>query len=358
MEEHKLRCMKVFLSRTTTSLEDFIKATKGFEKRARNCYAEKIDLNVDEFVRILIVDSLFILEAMIGNKISGPQQASFYLPKQVFDFLTDLILLENQIPFFVLKDLYELAFPEHPQMMFLKVSTNYLSTVFLIPAESNFIKKIEEYLNLGLEIKHFVDLLRIIHLPSVLRKQPANRVKLISIPNAVQLQEAGIQLLKSGISDCLLDIKYTKGVLEIPLLIVQEYSEIVLSNILVLETCHYLHDSYIRDYVFFMQMLVDTAEDANILIQNKIIEDWTGESSNVASLFNKVGNTIVISGTYYYFFDTSKSLNMYCNATQNKWKAILKRDYCSTPFMIASTMVAAIFLILTFLSTVSSFLAL
>ena len=67
MEEHKLRCMKVFLGRTTTSLDDFIMAIKGFEKRARNCYAETINLSVDEFVKILLIDSFFIFEVMIEN---------------------------------------------------------------------------------------------------------------------------------------------------------------------------------------------------------------------------------------------------------------------------------------------------
>ncbi|KAM7492999.1 hypothetical protein LguiB_027608 [Lonicera macranthoides] len=324
MEKHKLRCMKAFLGSTTTSLDDFITMIKGFEMRARNYYAEKINLSVNEFVKILMVDSFFILESMLACLTDHPCQAS-YLPMNVFLFLTDTILLENQIPFFEKSELF---------------------------------RKVVDYLNLGHELKHFVDLLRICHLPLALRTPMANIGELISIPNAVQLQEAGIQLLKLGTSDSLLEIKFTEGVLEIPLLVLQEYYEIVLSNILVLENCHYIWDSYIRDYVFFMQMLVDTAKDADLLIQNKIIEDWTGESSTVAALFNKIGNNVLISSSSYYFYDISNVLNAYCNITRHKWNAIFKRDYCGTPWMIASTIAAIILLFLTLLSTISSFLAL
>ncbi|KAM7490106.1 hypothetical protein LguiA_033027 [Lonicera macranthoides] len=357
MEEHKLRCMKAFLGRTTTSLDDFITMIKGFEMRARNYYAEKINLSVNEFVKILMVDSFFILESMLARLTDHPRQAS-YLPMNVFLFLTDTILLENQIPFFVLHELFQLAFPNDPRDEFLKLSLIYVADLVLFKEKSELFRKVVDYLNLGHEIKHFVDLLRICHLPLALRTPMANIGELISIPNAVQLQEAGIRLLKLGTNDSLLEIKFTEGALEIPLLVVQEYSEIVLSNILVLENCHYIWDSYIRDYVFFMQMLVDTAKDADLLIQNKIIEDWTGESSTVAALFNKIGNNVLISSSSYYFYDISNDLNAYCNITRHKWNAIFKRDYCGTPWMIASTIAAIILLILTLLSTISSFLAL
>ncbi|KAM7490100.1 hypothetical protein LguiA_033021 [Lonicera macranthoides] len=322
MEEHKLRCMKVFLRRTTTSLDDFIMAIKGFETRARNYYAEKINFSVDEFVKILAVDSFFILEDMIGS-LSGPETTSFYLPNQVFLFTTDIVLLENQIPFFILNDLFQLAFPdEDRQTTFLKRSIKYLRDLIKIKDSSKLLRKVEDYLNLGHEIKHFVDLLRICHLPSALRTPSTNTAELISIPNAVQLQEAGVQFLKLGSSDSLLDIKYTKGVLEIPLLVVEDYFELVLSNIL------------------------------------GIIEDWTGRSSIVADQFHKVGRELAVYIPSYYFYDISRSLNMYCNVTRHKWKATFKRDYCSSPWIIASTTAAVILLVLTFLSTITSFLAL
>ncbi|KAM7493139.1 hypothetical protein LguiB_027748 [Lonicera macranthoides] len=359
MEEHKLRYMKVLLTRTNRSLDDFISVMMGMEKRARNSYSEKIDLSVDEFVKILIIDSFFILEAMIGELAIDPLDQAFYLPNQVSHFKTDLVLLENQIPFFVLNNLFQSSFPRRPPTLFLDICVNYMaSNIIPIKDSGKLLRKVREYLNSGHEIKHSVDLLRIFHLPSTLRTASTIVVELISIPNAVHLQEAGVQLLKVSSSDSLLDIKFAKGVLEIPVLIVQEYFELVISNILVLESCHYTYQSYIGDYVFFMQMLVDTDKDADLLRQNGIIEDWLGKNSTVVDLFNKVRREAWIYIPSYYLYDISKNLNAYCNVTRHKWKATFKLDYCSTPWMIASTTAAVILLTLTFLSIVATFLAL
>ncbi|KAM7490092.1 hypothetical protein LguiA_033013 [Lonicera macranthoides] len=218
-----------------------------------------------------------------------PTGEAFYLSNEDFQFKTDLFLIENQIPFYVLNTLFQLAFPEDPPMKFLEDCVIYLcDNIIQIMDKSKLLRKVKEYLNKGHEIKHFVDLLRICHLPSALMTASKNCAKLISIPNAVQLQRAGVQFLKLGSSDSLLDITFTEDVLEIPLLVVHEYFELVMCNILVLESCHYSMDTYIGHYVFFMQMLVDTDKDADLLIQNSIIEDWMGRSSTVAALFNKV----------------------------------------------------------------------
>ncbi|KAM7490104.1 hypothetical protein LguiA_033025 [Lonicera macranthoides] len=355
MEEYKLRYMKAFLSRTDKNLDDFISVIMGMEKRARNCYSEKIDLSVDEFLKILIVDSFFILETMIRK----PDDHAFYLPDQVFDFKTDLVLLENQIPFFVLDNLFQLAFPEYPPMQFLETCVNYMvGNILLMKDSSNLLRKVKEYLNLGHEIKHFVDLLRILHIPLALTTSSTNVYELIPIPNALQLQEAGVKLLKVGSSDSLIDIKFTKGVLEIPVLIVQDYFELLMSNILIFESCHYACETYIGNYVFFMQMLINTDKDVDLLIHNGIIKNLLGKSLFVADLLNKVRREAWIWIPSYYLYDISKSLNAYCNISRHKWKATFKRDYCSTPWMIASTTAAIILLTLTFLSTVTSFLAL
>ncbi|KAM7492992.1 hypothetical protein LguiB_027601 [Lonicera macranthoides] len=359
MEEYKLRYMKVFLSRTDKNLDDFISVMMGMEKRARNCYSEKIDCSVDEFLKILIVDSFFILEAMIGEVGIDPLDQAFYLPNQVSHFKTDLVLLKNQIPFFVLNNFFQSAFHGCPPTRFLEFCVNYMaSSIIPIKDSGKLLRKVKEYLNLGHKIKHSIDLLRIFYLPSALRTTSANVDELISIPNAVQLQEAGVKLLKVGSSDSLIDIKFTKGVLEIPVLIVQDYFELLMSNILIFESCHYACETYIGNYVFFMQMLINTDKDVDLLIHNGIIKNLLGKSLFVADLLNKVRREAWIWIPSYYLYDISKSLNAYCNISRHKWKATFKRDYCSTPWMIASTTAAIILLTLTFLSTVTSFLAL
>ncbi|KAM7490256.1 hypothetical protein LguiA_033177 [Lonicera macranthoides] len=324
MEEHKLRYLHAFLNRANLSLEDCITEMKKWERKA-----------------------------CVGGGRLIP-----YLPEEIFLFQTDLILLENQIPFFVLDGLFQLAFPsDQEEMLFLKFSIDYFSNFMLIKDDDKLFNKVKVYLKTtGFEVKHFVDLLRICFLPTKLRARPLpDKVKHITIRNALDLQKAGISL-KGGSGNTLLDIRYTKGVLEIPRLVVEESSEIVLTNIVVLENCLYTYDSYIRDYVFFMHMLMDTPKDAELLIQNEIIENCLGDSKAVVTLFNKVGYEVLINDSSYYFFDISEKINAYRIVTRHTWMATFKRDYCSTPMRIASTIVAVLLVVLTLMQTVTSFI--
>ncbi|KAM7493003.1 hypothetical protein LguiB_027612 [Lonicera macranthoides] len=360
MKEHKLRYMKVFLIRANKDLDDLIFEMMKWENKARNSYFEKIDLSVEEFMKILIKDSFFILETMIGVQNIKPPDRVFYLPNHSTDFKTDLFLLENQIPFFFLKKLFELAPVGDPPMQFLKVCVDYIAlSIIPIRESTQMLTKVQMYVDLHHhEIKHFVDLLRIFHLPSNLGRVPKNVNKLITIPNAVQLQEAGVQLLKVSSSNSLLDIEFTNGELKIPVLIVHKYFKLIMSNIFVLEKYHYPYESYIGHYASFMQMLVDTDKDADLLIQNGIIEDWVGQNSIVADLFSKVGDEVWNHIPSYYLYDISERLNEYCNVARHKWMASFKRDYCSSPWMIVSTIAAIMLLIFTFLSAIAAFLAL
>ncbi|KAM7493113.1 hypothetical protein LguiB_027722 [Lonicera macranthoides] len=358
MEEHKLRYLQAFLDRTNLSLKECINEMKKWEIKACNHYAEKIDLTDGKFFKMILIDSCFIIEAMLASLSVGGERSIAYLPEEIFLFQTDLILLENQIPFFFLDGLFQLAFPsDQEEMLFLKLSIDYFSNFMLIKDDDKLFNKVKAYLKMtSFEVKHFVDLLRICFLPTNLRARPLlDKVKLITIRNALDLKETGMSL-KGGSGNTLLDIIYTKGVLEIPRLVVEESSEIVLTNIVVLENCLYTYDSYIRDYVFFMHMLMDTPKDAELLIQNEIIENWLGDSKTVVTLFNKVGCEVLINDCSYYFFDISEKINAYSSVTRHAWKATFKRDYCSTPMIIASTIVAVLLVVLTLMQTVTSFI--
>uniref|UniRef100_A0A7N2R497 Uncharacterized protein n=1 Tax=Quercus lobata TaxID=97700 RepID=A0A7N2R497_QUELO len=79
------------------------------EESIRGCYAETIDLASDRFVKMILVDACFIIELFfqfslgMNPLIVEPRAAAVML---------DLLLLENQLPFFVIeKVLHQLAFP-------------------------------------------------------------------------------------------------------------------------------------------------------------------------------------------------------------------------------------------------------
>lgn len=123
LEEVKLRSMMSLLYRagkqreSKTYLEKCSKAVWTLDEQVRASYVFDIKLKKVELANIMLVDGCFLLELMIAKKFdshlpsrlipAGP--ASEVLKDE--DVLSDLMLLENQIPILVLHKLSQILFP-------------------------------------------------------------------------------------------------------------------------------------------------------------------------------------------------------------------------------------------------------
>ncbi|KAB1216271.1 hypothetical protein CJ030_MR4G026689 [Morella rubra] len=110
MEEHKMRYMKAYIERTKKSMEFYIQLIKEKEARVRGCYSETIQFNSDEFVKIILVDAAYIIELFLRvyfNDLDDENDSMFRRPRFLWDIGSNMILLENQLPFFILEDLYD-----------------------------------------------------------------------------------------------------------------------------------------------------------------------------------------------------------------------------------------------------------
>ncbi|KAI5354959.1 hypothetical protein L3X38_007854 [Prunus dulcis] len=114
----------------------------------------------------------------------------------------------------------------------------------------------------------------------------------------------------------LFDIQFENGILKIPHLRIRGLTEIFFGNLIAYEQCE-LHDHYINDYVFIMDRLVDSARDVELLVKSGILESMLPDS-----------------------------------------EASLKQDYFSSPWAGLSIIAAAILVVLTFIQTVCSVMAL
>uniref|UniRef100_A0A6N2N5W8 Uncharacterized protein n=1 Tax=Salix viminalis TaxID=40686 RepID=A0A6N2N5W8_SALVM len=64
-EKIKLKYLKNLLSRESESsvtLKELFESTREIEKEARSCYAGPIDVGVEDFVRLLVIDGCFLIE--------------------------------------------------------------------------------------------------------------------------------------------------------------------------------------------------------------------------------------------------------------------------------------------------------
>ncbi|KAH7560537.1 hypothetical protein JRO89_XS10G0040000 [Xanthoceras sorbifolium] len=63
MDEHKRRYHLDFLQRTEANVIDYISIIKANEKRLHNSFVEDIKLSSNEFVKMILVNVAFIIEA-------------------------------------------------------------------------------------------------------------------------------------------------------------------------------------------------------------------------------------------------------------------------------------------------------
>ncbi|TKY63471.1 UPF0481 protein [Spatholobus suberectus] len=133
MEETKWRYMREFLDKRGTQEQN-----RRSEERLRDCgtdilkldkiiiasYGGNIESEPHELAKIMIVDGCFLLELLIRlgdficNQNSNSNSGSFsndpilQNQEKMISILNDVTMLENQIPFIVLKKLYRKVFPD------------------------------------------------------------------------------------------------------------------------------------------------------------------------------------------------------------------------------------------------------
>ena len=350
IEEYKERFFRSFVQRSKIKLEYVVGTIREMEESIRGCYAETIDLDSDRFVKMILVDACFILELFLQTSL---ETSPLIEEPRAIAVILDLLLLENQLPFFVIEKLYNLASPSlskaNPALSsdhgLLKLSFNYFKYVII---NKQFIKALP-----NMKIEHFTDLIRMFQIPPP-KMQPKRGNEIIYCSyTATQLHEAGVtfQVVES---ECGFDIKFEKGVLKIPRIVLSDWTEVITRNIMALEQTHYIKYAYFTDYLFLMDSLINTREDVDLLCDNKILVNYLGDNNAAKSMINNLNKGIEWLAVRNDYIDLYSKLNSFYENPWHKRQATLKREYFSTPWRAASTVAAIILLVLTFIQTVCS----
>ncbi|XP_057520260.1 UPF0481 protein At3g47200-like [Amaranthus tricolor] len=352
MQQQKLRYLQSFLQRSAyKNLDYYVQVVRGWEEVARQCYVEPISLPSEPFIEMVLIDATFIIELLLRGHFREFIEANdhiFNTPRMILEVTRDIRIEENQLPFFILKGLYDLAFDpssQNRQLPFLDITYRFfMGRDQAIPPTLAMI-----------DVKHLVDFLRVCYLPSTLRIPSPNTKKKFEFTSSVsELSEAGVKFVV-GRSENLLDIRFNKGVLEIPKFVVTDDTESLFRNIMVFEQCHYFFDSYIIDYFAFLDSLINTPKDVAILIKSGVIENWLGNNEEVVNLFSKIFKQTRLKSSNFYYSCTCQQLNAYASIRWNQWKAILKHNYFNHPWAAIGVVYAIVMLILTVIQVVTGF---
>ncbi|XP_057959990.1 UPF0481 protein At3g47200-like [Malania oleifera] len=353
-EKIKLNYLHGLISREQILLNDLVEVVLGFEVEARSRYAVPINMSIEKFVEILVVDGCFIVELLCKSANLVPRETGdpiFGMDSMMELLYHDLMLLENQVPWRVL----ELLFSESRAF---SVSPTGSSTLSRLARE--FFGNIFSWV-LPLDVvddhcsyshKHILDFLRdsfVSNSSSVLTEE---RISAQLIPSATSLVAAGIRLKKAdGTLGSILDIQFNKGVLEVPPFLITEITESLLRNLISFEQCSHNCTTRITSYAILLDSLINDTKDMDLLCQNKIIDNWLNPEE-AAQLFNKLYSNAFV---HQFFYDKlCKEVNAYCDTKWHRWRAMYVRNHFSTPWGIVSQILATFFLFISILQAIKT----
>ncbi|GFZ13903.1 hypothetical protein Acr_24g0000930 [Actinidia rufa] len=273
-EDKKWRYLNALLSRKPNleaTLAHCVSALKELEPKVRKFYVEKINRGSDELVKMMLVDGCFIIELFLKYSMKGLRRRDdpFFNKKDTFFQLRcDLILLENQIPFFILQCLFSLVpIPTQCTQSLIELALSFFRR--MIPGDDIILQG-----NFRQDFNHLLDLIHNCYLPTHPEVQP--RVEKKNLCCATKIQESGIGFRKAT-AESLLDVKFVRGVLEIPPLKLHEYTEIVFRNLIALENCTPDRPMYVTSYALLMGKTRTIQKRREIALQKADSHQRVGE---------------------------------------------------------------------------------
>ncbi|XP_043687950.1 UPF0481 protein At3g47200-like [Telopea speciosissima] len=414
MEAHKMRLVNDFLNQdnnnngVTLMAEHCFKEMRGLEKDVRQSYSEVIPLKTDEFVKMLVVDGCFLLQLILRweEYTDDPIINDKWMPHNI----RNLLLLENQLPFFVLQKLYNLccckgcrdskhAFRTETQSFlqsFLVSSPDMLPfynvrefvDYHLLDCVWNFFTSKEPPLVPEKQIMPWLDKLKgfLQRFISIILIDLSEKRKLKC---ATELKKSAAVKFQKSKTRCFTDITFdpNDGKLSIPSIKIDNSTESLLRNLIVLEQTPegYVYKP-VTSYVVFMNELINSPEDVKLL-QKEDGEIFTTGSSSISSRSSsssskniKPAEVVVFfenllkevplpPNDELYFDDVYNELNRYYD---NSWfrvgtiwhrfvsrfyryMNILKVKYFDSPWSVIAFFAAAVILFLTAAQTFFSY---
>lgn len=378
MERHKWRALHYMLKRKRQSIKLYIEAMQELEERVRACYEGPLSLTSNEFVEMLVLDGCFILEFFRGytegfeNLGYERNDPIFAMRGMMYSIRRDMMMIENQIPVFVLEKhiSLQLGAPNQGRLV-ADLAIIFFDPLSPIdePLTARQMNKLESSLHVNNSVAfhplsdqsglHCLDVFR----RSLLRKGPEavprhwfrkwSRRNLVVDHRRTQLIHCVTDLKESGIkfrkrkTDRFWDIKFKDGVLYIPRLLVHDGTKSLFLNLVAFEQCHLNCTNDITAYVVFMDNLIDSAQDVNYLHYCGILEHWLGNDAEVADMFNHLCQEVVFDINDSYLSKVSEEVNTYYNHRWNAWRASLKHKYFYNPWAVISFLAAVFLLLLT-----------
>ncbi|KDP27924.1 hypothetical protein JCGZ_19004 [Jatropha curcas] len=359
MEDQKWHYVHTLLNRKPNleaSIDDCVTALREVEHRARACYHGGIggDCSSDQFLQMMFVDGCFIIELFLKYSIKSLRRRNdpiFSTPGMLFDLRCDLILLENQIPLFVLQRLFQVVpKPKECTSSFAELAFRFFRN--MIPGDPKINRE-----KFNQEAHHLLDIICHCLLPTYPREVTSKPSKFENdedLPSLTELKASGVRV-KIARTDNLLDIKFSKGVLRIPPIVVHQYTESLFRNLIALEACSTDSMQHITSYAVFMKTLLRVDKDVKLLKRREILTSYDVSEKEVDKLFAVLCSGVKLKE--YYYDGLCEQLNEYKEGIGWHKKLKYGKKHGKNPQLRSILLVAMLVLLLTLVGTLFSVLS-
>ncbi|KAB1217341.1 hypothetical protein CJ030_MR4G020980 [Morella rubra] len=370
MEEIKQWYLHGLLNRRPTketSLECFVEVIGSVEQACRECYSEKFSYCREKFIEMMVVDGCFTIEFFRKVKeavLREKEDPVFTTSWMVWEIVSDLLLLENQLPWRVLDLLFNLTKTnddEAGDSLLNLVAFSF--NLYALPMTRDF----PDLRDTPYSHRHLLDFLRNYLLsfrdiervpdqkrepiPSVTERVPYE--KWDPIPSVTELLQAGVRF-QTGDANNLLDVTFKDGVMVIPPVTIRENTESLFRNLIAFEQFDPSTSYEFTSFAVLLDNLINTNSDIVFLRQRGILHIFS-RTEDTEHLVNRLCKDKWFFVSSY--FKLHKDVNAYYNRRRHRWQAILKRDYFNNPWTSMSVVAASLILGLTLLQTMYSVLS-
>ncbi|KAK7380692.1 hypothetical protein VNO78_33207 [Psophocarpus tetragonolobus] len=332
---------------------------------------------------MLFVDGCALLHILQHAKLDPRHEMNIKIDQLVLVML-DVLLLENQLPFALLKLLWRKEEKELIEAMkeFLKChhwatddGNNYVKieiktppthlldlqrSIILYRDNNNKKNETPNYFTLPTELWDWLvhKMKRLAQLCT--RKSDLTQTDPIAQPdpmvtyrNIMELKEAGIYL-SSTKTRRPADISFSYGwicsELKLPEIIVDDTTAATVLNLIAYEMCPDFENDYgICSYVSFLDSLIDHPNDVKALRSKQILLNSLGSDEEVATLFNTLSTDLVPDMRIYK--NVRAKIEKHYSDKGRTWLALLYHTYFSNPWAIIAFHAAVVVLALAFIQT-------
>ncbi|XP_049391715.1 UPF0481 protein At3g47200-like [Solanum stenotomum] len=365
MKKYKLLYLRRYLQRKNgLNVESCISELEKIKNVALKCYNDDLDTDiVKEFSEMLLLDGCFVVEFI--RECGGEEEKEDIIKLEWMknQVCQDMVLLENQLPFFELVILYHMTMHPNEENVLYMVRRTFLDT---FPKVKGIPKS--EIQGITERFDHLLDVLHMFCRPSGekdeqnmdansqnqcckisfcgnMRLQLSKEIpesldfwQCYHIPTAKELFDSGVSFLKIGFVEendedktSLFDITFEKGLMKIPCFAIEDTMETFLRNMIAFEqhTSKELYP-YFSNYAHLMTQLIGSHRD-------------------------KLSDGVDVAIEKFYYIEECSKLTQHCEKPWNQMKASLRHNYFQSPWAGASTVAAITLLVLTVIQTVLAF---